>query len=275
MNGQDPNQSNQSPVNPDAEMLETLDLNERAQPVEQVPGPPPREVAPEPQADDRLAAALRAVDEQGRRIQELEGRLAQPVPREPYAQRAEAQIEFEEVLPGRRIPKDPQQRPIKIDTNDLLRLGWNEDPAKAINALANAFFGFIIDAVPQYTMNQYDQRVGMAQQAWQRKLYFWQEYPDLQEHETFVSMLEAEAQRAGFLTPAGKTQEVYNREVAGLARQRIAAMRGISVDQYLTSVPRGQNSAPAPQRSRAVTASGGRGAPRHQPQGQDRYLDDL
>jgi hypothetical protein len=275
----------QSPRSSDAELLESLDLNERAQPVEQVPAPPtdreagtvaePREARPE---GDRLAAALRAVEEQQRRIQDLEGRIASlPQRYEAPARdaRPEAQVEFEEVLPGRRIPKDPQQRPIKIDTNDLLRLGWNEDPAKAINALANAFFGFIVDAIPQYTMQQYDARIGIAQQAWQRKQYFWSEYPDLTEHETFVSMLEQEAQRAGYLTPNGKTQEVYNREVAGLARQRIAAMRGITVDQYMASVPRGQSPAPPPQRSRAVTASGGRGAPRQQPSGPDRYLDDL
>jgi hypothetical protein len=286
----------ETPPSKDQDLLDALDLerdsvglNEFAQPRTRdlLEHPPveerPRDTRPrppaEPAVDDRLAAALKTIEEQNQRIQGFESRIAAAergaYHRELPPPTREPQVEYEEVFPGRQVPKDATQRPIRLTEQDLLRLGWNENPARAIETLANAFLGYIVDSIPQYTMNQYDQKVGVAQQAWHRKQYFWQQFPDLQEHETFVGMLEQQAQQAGYLTPAGKTQDVYNREVAGLARQRIASMRGLSVDQYMDSLPKASSGqAPRGPASRAQTAGGGRGPRPSREQG-DRYLDDL
>lgn len=230
----------------------------------------------EPVEANRLTAALKTIESLTSKISELETRFSTAPPRaEREAPRPEPSIEFEEVL-GRRIPRDPSRRPIKLKADDLLRLGWNDDPAKALEAAANAFFDFILEAIPQYTTQTWDQR-SQAERARAEKVnYFWNEHQDLKGLEPFVQTVEQMSLQDGTLNPqAFRSHTEYASALGRRVREKVAAMRGQSLDQYLASVSaKGATRQPA---SRAVTTGGGSPArtPKPTPGDQQKEIDDL
>jgi len=179
--------------------------------------------------------------------------------------------EMVEIMPGRYIPKDPSQRAIKLRPEDLVRMGWNDDPAAALNALANAFFHHIAEVVPQMTMSQLQEQ-GRAYNAGQtRKEAFFGDFPDLKEFGDLADVVERQAMQE--LPIQNMTQGDWNREVGNRVRSRIAAMRGISMEQYTASLGSRPGGAPRPRAVTAPPSGGGRRAPAAGDQ--QREMDDL
>lgn len=213
---------------------------------------------PEPSSEDRFKAALSTIESLQREVSELR---AQP---RGDAARPEPSIAFEEVL-GRRIPKDRSGRPIKVTADDLLKLGWNEDPAKVIEDLGNAFLGYVLDVIPQVTTQGWQQQTAAERMQQENHATFWGAHEDLKGMEPFVATVEQMSRQDGSLiaerdftaqkfgTPQA-AQKAYGEALGRRVREKVAAMRGLTLDQYLASSTKGAASArPA---SRAVSSSG-------------------
>lgn len=246
------------------------------------PAPKPEPAKPaEPSADDRIAAALAAIESQKQEIAALRAQIPQTSSREPKsADQPVPSIEFEEVL-GRRIPKDVAKRPIRVTADDLVKFGWNEDPAATIEKLANAFFDFVLESIPAVTTQGWQQRTEAEQRRAQNIKHFSDNHPDLVQFEPFIRTVEQQSWRDGSLRlqdydgSPGRTQAEYNLALGKKTREAIAAMRGITYDQYVATLRAPSRGAPAS--SRAVTTStGGRGG-RAQPDQSElqKELDDL
>lgn len=212
----------------------------------------------EPRAEgetDRLAAALQTIEDLKKRHEDLERRLTHdPYDTRRQPDRAEPQVEMIEVLPGLRLPKDVQQRPIKITEDDLLKLGWNDNPGMAMNNLANLLYGFILETVPEIVQRRLSADTAATRTQESRREGFFTEFSDLKGFEDLVHMTETRANSEGVL-PRDFTQTDYNQTIARRTRERIAAMRGIPVEQYLSSIQgsRGDRGGATP---RSVTSSG-------------------
>lgn len=245
------------------------------QPVSQLPPEPrgPRASSPPPAGggEDQLSKALKTIETLSREVENLKGRQPQVV----YQDRGPARDnlpEMVEVMPGRYIPKDPGQRAIKLRAEDLVRAGWNEDPAAALNVLANAFYHQIAEVIPALTLNHLEERGRFARAGENRQATFFNEYSDLREFPDLANIVEQQAMAE--LPMQGMSQGEWNREVGTRVRQRIAAMRGISLEQYMASLSTRPNGATP--RPRAVTGppSGGT-RPTRPANDQQREMDDL
>ena len=229
-------------------------------------GAPP---APEAPVDDRLTKALQTIESLQREVADMRGRP--PVVYEPRPAAREVAPEMIEVLPGRRIPKDPDLRPIKLRGEDLIRMGWNEDPAAALNALGNALLMHIADVIPQLTLSQLEETGRTYNAGVNRRDAFFNEFSDLKEFGDLADIVERQTMNE--VPIQGMTQADWNREVGSRVRSRIAAMRGISMDQYMASLGGRPGGAPRP---RAVTAPPSGGGRRSAPANdQQREIDDL
>src|SRR5262245_25098454 len=230
--------------------------------------------APAPRGEtdsERLSKALQTIEGLTKQVHDLQGRQPQVVYQDRPASGREALPEMIEVLPGRMIPKDPTQRAIKLGAQDLIRMGWNEDPAGALNALANAFFHHIAEVVPTITLHQLDQQGRVYNAGQNRQNAFYTEFPDLRDFSDLAQIVENQAMQE--LPMGNMTQGDWNREVGTRGRQRIAPMRGVSLEQYTASLGGLPNGA-APRR-RAVTAPPARGARQAPANDQQREIDDL
>jgi hypothetical protein len=241
-------------------------------PPELVGGQPAAPPPPEPREDERLTKALDMIASLQKEVADFKG---QPARREVVYQQppqpGEAPMEMIEVLPGRKIPKDLDRRAIKLRPDDLIRMGWNEDPAMAINTLANAFFHHIAEVVPAITLAYIQEQNNVSTAGQNRQQGFYTDFPDLKDFGDLANLVEQQALNE--VDIRGMSQRDWNREVGNRVRQRIAAMRGITVDQYNATVGARPS---APSRSRAVTAPPARGG-RVAPAGgdQQREMDDL
>lgn len=220
--------------------------------------------------EDRLSKALETIAGLQREIADIKGQPRQQVVYQQPPPSGEMPMEMMEVFPGRVIPKDPDKRAIKLKSEDLLRMGWNEDPAMAINTLANAFFHHIAEVVPAITMAYLGEQNTRAVSARTREETFYGEFPDLKDFSDLAQIVEQQALAEGRIQ--GMSQQEWNREVGGRVRSRIAAMRGVSVDQYTASVGAPRSGAP---RSRAVTAPPARSGQRAPANDQQKEMDDL
>lgn len=208
-----------------------------------------------PAEEDRLGAALKTIENLQREVVEMRAEVSARS-RPMDAARPEPSIEFEEVL-GRRVPKDRSKRAIKVQAEDLLRLGWNEDPAKVIELLGNAMFDFLVDVIPSHTTQSWQNRTQAEERARANLNSFWSAHEDLKDLQPFVKTVEDMSLADGTLNPAAfPSQGDYNVALGRKVREKVAAMRGLSYDQYLAAVSRGSAS-PASPPSRAVATGGG------------------
>lgn len=233
----------------------------------QTPAPEAREPRA-PQEDDRLTRALQTIEGLQREVADLRGRPPQIV--QDRSRDFAPQMEMIEVLPGRSIPKDPSQRAIKLRAEDLVRMGWNEDPAQALNALANAFFHQMAEVIPAITFQQLEDAGRTRSQGMSRQDSFFKDYPDLKDFPDLANIVEQQAMQE--LPIQSMSQNEWNREVGSRVRQRIASMRGISLDQYTSSLAGRSGAAPRPRAVTSPPARGGRQAPSND---QQREIDDL
>jgi len=205
----------------------------------------------EPVADERLAQAIRTIDNLTNKVQELERGLSTTIQQRQAG--GEPVVEYEEVFRGIRLPKDISKWPIRITAEEIERAGWNDDPARAINVLANAFFTFIQDSLVPSVRNSVLDETGRAVATGRREQQFYTEFPDLKSFGEFLPVFEAGFRQAN----AGRTivGDDYGRGLGQYARERIANMRGVSVEQYVASLQAGV-SPPTAAPSRARTTSG-------------------
>jgi len=234
-----------------------------AEPVTPPPSPvtPPAPVTP----PDPLAQALASIDELKRKNLELEGRfetLRRPVEPPPAVPTREPEVETIEVL-GYRVPKESGKRAVRITAQDLVNLGWNEDPAGAIEKLANVFVAHLANVLVGPAIQgarAEDERVTTARR---QRGWFDGEYGDLREENDLLKTVEA-----GVMSEAGwekRNQKDHLDEVAKRARTHIARWRGQTYDQYVEDFTKANPSkttpTPTPTRGRAVTTTSGARAP--------------
>jgi hypothetical protein len=167
---------------------------------------------------------------------------------------AEPSVESVEVLPGVHLPKDRSKWPIKLGREDLLRLKWNEDPAEAMNVLANAFYSFVLDTIPTVSQELIAGSRRAEEAATGRVSSFFGLFPDLKGFDDLLEVVERGARKEGIATRF--QGEDYSREVGKRTRTQIAKLRGITLEQYESALT-AQNKGGARTTSRAVSPSGG------------------
>lgn len=185
---------------------------------------------------------------------------------------AEPSVESDEVLPGVRLPKDRSKWPIKIGREDLLRLKWNEDPAEAMNVLANAFYSFVLDTIPAVSSELIAGSRRAEEVAAGRVSSFFGLFPDLKGFDDLLEVVERGARKDGI---AARFQgEDYSREVGKRTRTQIAKLRGITLEQYESALT-AQNKGGARTTSRAVSPSGGVRTPSPRATESEREFNDM
>lgn len=223
------------------------------------------------QPDQRLDSAFRTIDTLRR---ELEQR--QPRPRQITTQ----DIAWMDTPWGIQIPKDPRMRYIQLAPEHLEAVGIDGSIAPGLNVLANAFWASIVNTIPQNTMRAMDEIQNRRSTDRERFTSFFDEYSDLKDHVELVQLIEHQARRAEGLHQRFPQQGDYRREVSRRVRSKIAAMRGISLDQYEREVGTGSTTRNSPQRSlrgnsRARSVGGGASGRNSAPRGNDIFSDTL
>lgn len=172
--------------------------------------------------------------------------------RQPDAPRREPEVEYEDVL-GVPLPKDPTRRPVNVTPEQLIQMGWNEDPTKALNTLLNVVLGHVIRTYVPLTVAQVRAERESESGKLSQKQAFETDYPDLAEQSEIVQLAESAMWREGDPRQQFKSMDEYRKGLATNARTRIARIRGQSLEEYEKSV--GKKSEPTRKESRAVSTA--------------------
>jgi hypothetical protein len=214
-----------------------------------------------------LQKALKTIEKLSADVEELRRPRRVETRQEP-----EVTVEQEDIL-GVKLPKDRTKRPIQLTDDDLVKVGWNDNPRVALENLGNLLFVRILDAaigqartIAQNTMSVQRTRSSLKEK-------FFNDNPDLKDHADLLDMTEGRL-RADGLRDRVKTGSEYLDTVAKETRTRIAAIRGVSYDDYMASIAKGATGGNGGTTTsgrvagRAVTAgAGGRGGTTSQPTG--------
>jgi hypothetical protein len=224
----------------------------------------------QPRSDERLDQALRTID----RLTEERSQLL------PKQQPLSTQsIEWMDTPWGIQIPKDPRMRFVQLEAQHLEPLGIDGSIAPGLNVLANAFWASIVNTIPQNTLRAMDEIQSRRSTDRERFTSFFDEYSDLKDHVELVQLIEHQARRGENLHQRFPGQEDYRREVSRRVRSKIAAMRGISLDQYEREVGTGNNTRTLRPRnapvSRARSVGGGASGRGSTPRNNDIFSDTL
>jgi len=216
-----------------------------------------------------LAKALKTVEEQGRRLQELEARITSDATRREG--QAEPQIEMVEVLPNLRLPKDPKHWPIKLTDEDLIALGWNDEkrgPAQVLRVLGNALYLFAVETIPDLAGKALETRFTERDAATKTQQAFESMFPHLVKHRDIVGLVERNERQNPNSSLRGKYGNDYYQELGRLGEARVADIRGITVEQYRAEIVSQRRSSTQKDttKSRAVSTGGGVRGERRQPQ---------
>lgn len=195
---------------------------------------------PTPQADTEVSKALATIESLRRENDELRRRPTE-------ASRPEPEIEFVEPLPGVRLPKDKTQWPIKIKDTDLVALGWNDNPADAIQTLANVFYEYVASTLLPASERLVLSRLEGRASADRRVSTFESMFPDLAPHRDLMEVVEIRARREGADTKYSGYE--YFKEIGRRGRTRLAELRGMTLADYEASLSRPTT---PPARSRAT-----------------------
>lgn len=227
----------------------------------------------ESQSDDRLSAALSTIERLERENREYSERLTGLEMRTTPA-RSEPQVEFVEVFPGVKLPKNKEQWPIQLTKPMIESIGIDPSITDGLNVLANAFFVHVTNAVTEGTIGTIDARNQEESTLRSARSAFEIAYPDLRSHPDLLGVVERNMINRGI--GRGMRASQYAAELAMRTRQRIAALRGISLEQYVAEIGRSTGEATAPARSRASMGGGTRsrgGTTR--PRSSDNEMDEL
>jgi len=222
--------------------------------------------------DQRLDQALRTID---RLTGELETRRPQERPQfDPRS------IEWMDTPWGIQIPKDPRMRFVQLEDKHLESLGIDGSIAPGLNVLANAFWASIVNTIPQNTMRAMEEVQNRRNTTRERYVSFFDEYSDLKDHAELTQLIEHQARQTDpRIQSLGEAE--YRQEVSRRVRSKIAAMRGISLDQYEREVGTGTTSRNnnqrrlAPAQSRARSVGGGAASRGTTPRNNDIFADTL
>ena len=218
--------------------------------------------------DTPLAKALRTVEEQGRRLQDLETRLSTEGHREVTREPA---VEMVEILPNLRLPKDPKYWPIKLTDEDLVALGWNDEkrgPAQVLRVLGNALYLFAVETIPDLAGKALETRFTERDAASKTQQTFEGMYPHLAKHRDIVSLVERNERQNPNSSLRGKYGNDYYQELGRLGEARVADIRGITVEQYQAEAASSRRSTQKndDRKPRAISTGGGIRSERRQPQ---------
>lgn len=215
-----------------------------------------------PSADERIAyleRANRALESQINAERSVSRVIA-----ERTAPRPQNNIEWVDTPWGIQIPKDPRQRAVQLSGEHLKLLGMDPEIAEPLNILANAFWAQIVNTIPGATLRAMDQVQDLRGRAQNRTSSFFTAYPDLVDHADFVQTVEHNARRSENLHHRHGSIDSYNEDLAMRVRSRVAAMRGQSLDDYMSGLgvenARNRNNSRVVERpvSRARSVGGGR-----------------
>lgn len=197
--------------------------------VEETPPPSPADA----KGEDDLSRALSTIAELQSKVEEL---VKRPSGVTPEALRAEPEIEMVEYFKGLRVAKDPTKRPIRVTDEDLIKAGWNENPANAIEVMANTFYQLIAASIPQLVENQRTARTRVEEEGHNRENRFNELFPDLKAHGELMEIVERNERKNGADRRfAGKPEE-YFQQIGRAGRTRVAQLRGLSLEQYESSL---------------------------------------
>lgn len=210
----------------------------------------PRRPEKKVEEEDPLKKALSTIENLSREVETLKSRQTEI--RGEVTRGREPSIEFEEVLPNVRLPKDVNQWPIRLTDKDLENLGLDPSAAKGLNVLANALYAFIMDTVPSYTTQQFVGYQNQREARTQRETAFFEDFPDLKAHRDVLELVETPE---FFNSNKGIPIKQYFDRLGTAARGKIAAIRGVSLEDYTRSVS--SNVRQTGVGSRAVVSSGG------------------
>jgi hypothetical protein len=214
---------------------------------------PPPSAAPDP-----LAQALATIEELKASQTKLTERLeALDRPVTPTATR-EPEVETVEVL-GYRVPKASDKRLVRVSAQDLVNLGWNDNPAAAIETLANVFIQHVANVLVKPAIEGARNEDQSRQTMLQQRAWFETEYSDLKEEAALLKTVEA-----GIMADPNwqkRSQVDHLREVAKAARTSIARWRGQTLEQYEAAIQSVKPTSTTTSRGRAVTSTSGARAP--------------
>lgn len=188
-------------------------------------------------ATDDLSRALATIEELKAKVDKLESR-PQPsaVESRPEALRAEPEIEMVEYFPGTPIAKDANKRAIRVTDDDLIRAGWNESPAHAIEVMANTFYNIIERTIPQLTEGRMRAQTKAVEEGQTRRSRFDELFPDLKGYDDLMEIVERNERRDGGEKRVISGPDDYLKIIGEAGRKRVAQLRGMSFEQYMASV---------------------------------------
>lgn len=195
----------------------------------------PRKETTEP--SEALEKALRTINALTARVSELEGSLRRESEGRSLARGAASEEELFEVFPGVKLPKDPSKLPLRVTDDDLIRLGWNDEkvgPGRVLSIIGSALVEQLRADFPRLAMAVNEAERTATETATSRKKAFFTAFPDLDgQPEEFLELVERHLYNKG---ERYRTTEEYNQAVGNAVRERIAKMRGMTIEQYLASV---------------------------------------
>lgn len=223
---------------------EEPEVEEKSKDVKEPKGEP--EVEEEPEEESDVVKALKTIERLEAEIAELRSRGVGA----GKSETEEPSIELEEVLANVRLPKDHSKWAIQLKDDDLRRVGIDPEITPGLNVLANAFYQFIVDTLVPLTTGQMEARLESRARASEAMSTFFDRYPDLEGQDDLLEMVERKVVWPQYGQKA--TRVDYIDRLAEAARERVARLRGISLDEYKAALKG------SPGASRAVTTSTGR-----------------
>jgi hypothetical protein len=199
-------------------------------------------------------------DPRDKRIAELERtvRETQDLVRAPRGvERREPDIEFVD-YGGARLPKDKNRWPVKLNDELWKAVGIDDSARPGLETLANLLYMRVVDAANELVQRGVNQRM----QRDTRESTFFTEYPDLKDHRDIAELVELQARNEGIAERFAKDSRGYMNEVGRRTRQRLAAIRGVTLEEYERSLGGGstdtsRSRSTSTTTSRAVTTSAG------------------
>jgi len=217
-----------------------------------------------------LQSALSTID----RLQEQINDLSRRTSSVESVKTKEPEIEWEEVAPGMRLPKNKEQWPVRLTSELLESVGIDGSIAKGLNILANTFFFHLSGSIGSGVVETVGRQQSENMAGEMRKRAFYTAYPDLVGKEDIVGATEQMLRQQNFHR-RGLPDSQYAAEVVVRTRARVAALRGQTLEEYSRGLDNGKTVQRAAGGSRARSSAGGRSPRVIDSNSNDRELNDM
>src|SRR4030095_10486338 len=221
---------------PEADKPERTDLREpeiKVEPAVTVSEPPSGRPSPT-EPSDEVTRALSTISRLEAQVRELQTQQRETW-NAPTAARREPQIEFAEVIPGLTLPKDQKLWPVQLTPDLVKAAGLDPEVAPGLNILANAFLLHINNLLTPQILNQVDMGQRSRETASASVNAFFTRFPDLRDKQDLLELVEARARDADRIHEKFVGSD-YMDQLGTRTRQRLAALRGQSLEQYTASL---------------------------------------